>query len=141
MTIGDADFETVTATIVAQSALSGFVSFAAFGLLLFLEPPSRFFTGWTGVSPDKRPTWLALALSGVMVAVLNIDVVAHYFGLVTPGHGPEWLVYAIALPVWFLLLRTIWRRRWFDRILGLQQTYPARSTPSSESVREATPAG
>lgn len=141
VTIGDVDFETVTATIVAQSALSGFVSFAAFGLLLFLEPPSRFFTGWTGVSPDKRPTWLALALSGVMVAVLNIDAVANYFGLVTPGHGPEWLVYAIALPVWFLLLRTIWRRRWFDRILGLEQPAPARSTRSSEPVHETTPAG
>ena len=52
VTIGDADFETVTATIVAQSALSGFVSFAAFGLLLFLEPPSRFFTPRTQPSPS-----------------------------------------------------------------------------------------
>ena len=141
VTVGDANFETVTATIVAQSALSGFVSFAAFGLLLFLEPPNRFFTGWTTVSPDKRPAWLALGLAGVMVAVLNIDAVANYFGLVTPGHGPEWLVYAVALPVWFLLLRTIWRRRWFERVLGLDDQAAARRTSRQESVPDSVSAG
>lgn len=58
----DAGFGTA-ATIVAQTALSTFVSFAAFGLILFLEPPFRLFSAWSPVSPDKRPALLALALA------------------------------------------------------------------------------
>ncbi len=117
---GQAGFESATATIVAQSALSSFVSFAAFGLLVFLQPPIRFFAGWAPVSPDKRPTWLALGLAGVMVGILSFDSTAAYFGMVTPGrHGPEWSVYLGAFVVWFLVLRTTWRRRWFERLLGL----------------------
>lgn len=126
LNFGDPGFETATATIVAQSALSSFVTFAAFGLLLFIEPPARFFTGWVErVSPDKRPAWLALVLTVVMLVVLRVDALAGYFGMVTPGfRAPEWKVYAGALIVWFFLLRTLWRRRWFDKFLGIDHPDP-----------------
>ena len=104
------------ALIVAQTALSTFVSFAAFGLILFLEPPFRLFTGWAPVSPDKRPVLLALALAIIYVVVLFTPVTASYFGLVTPG-GPEGKVMLVTLPLWFLILRTIWRAKLFDRLL------------------------
>jgi cation-transporting ATPase E len=111
-------FGPAAATIVAQTALSTFVSFAAFGLILFLEPPSRLFTGWAPVSPDKRPVLLALALAIIYVVVLVTPITADYFGLVTPGvRGPEWKVMLVTLPLWFLTLRTIWRARLFDRLL------------------------
>lgn len=113
-----AEFGSAAATIIAQTAMSTFVSFCAFGLLLFVEPPVRFFTGWAPVSPDKRPAWLALGLFVVYVVVLYVPVTANYFGLLTP-HGPEWEVYAVALPLWFLTLRTLWRHRLFPRMLGL----------------------
>jgi cation-transporting P-type ATPase E len=114
----DAGFGTAAATIVAQTALSTFVSFAAFGLILFLEPPSRFFTGWAPVSPDKRPALLALALAIIYVVVLYIRPMANYFGLVTPGpEGPELKVMLVTVPLWFLCLRTIWRAKLFDRLL------------------------
>ncbi len=114
----DTGFGDAAATIVAQTALSTFVSFAAFGLILFLEPPSRFFTGWAPVSPDKRPVLLALALALIYVVVLIIPITANYFGLVTPGpQGPELKVILITVPLWFLSLRTIWRAELFDRLL------------------------
>jgi cation-transporting P-type ATPase E len=114
----DAEFGTAAATIVAQTALSTFVSFAAFGLILFLEPPFRFFAGWAPVSPDKRPALLALALAVIYVVVLVTPLTANYFGLVTPGvQGPEWKVMLVTLPLWFLCLRTIWRAKLFDRLL------------------------
>jgi cation-transporting ATPase E len=112
----DKDFGPAAATIVAQTALSTFVSFAAFGLIVFLEPPTRLFSGWVGVSPDKRPALLALALAIIYVAVLVTPITANYFGLVTPG-GPEWKVMLVTLPLWFLILRTIWRLKLFDRLL------------------------
>jgi cation-transporting P-type ATPase E len=114
----DEGFGTAAATIVAQTALSTFVSLAAFGLILFLEPPFRFFTGWAPVSPDKRSALLALALAIIYIVVLVTPVTASYFGLVTPGaRGPELKVMLITLPLWFLSLRTIWRAKLFDRLL------------------------
>ena len=45
-------------------------------------------------------------------------LMANYFGLVMPGpQGPELKVMVIALPLWFLSLRTIWRAKLFDRLL------------------------
>jgi cation-transporting P-type ATPase E len=117
----DAGFGVAAASIVAQTALSTFVSLAAFGLILFLEPPFRFFTGWVPVSPDKRPALLALALAIIYVVVLVTPITANYFGLVTPGpQGPELKVMLITLPLWFLSLRTIWRAKLFDRLLTVE---------------------
>jgi cation-transporting ATPase E len=114
----DEEFGKAAATIVAQTALSTFIAFASFGLILFLEPPSRLFTGWAPVSPDKRPALLALALAIIYVIVLIVPTTANYFGLVTPGiRGPEIRVILITVPLWFLILRTIWRAKLFDRLL------------------------
>lgn len=117
----DAAFSTAAATIVAQTALSTFVSLAAFGLILFLEPPTTFFVGWNNVSPDKRPAYLAVALMIVYIIVLYTPLLANYFGLVTPG-GPEKLIITGLLVVWFFVLRTIWRRKWFERIISIDDT-------------------
>jgi cation-transporting ATPase E len=114
----DAEFGPAAATIVAQTALSTFVSLASFGLILFLEPPSRLFTGWAPTSPDKRPALLALVLAIIFVVVLVTPITANYFGLVTPGvRGPEIKVMLVTLPLWFLILRTIWGAKLFDRLL------------------------
>ncbi|GAB3623119.1 HAD-IC family P-type ATPase [Mariniluteicoccus endophyticus] len=118
--VDTADFREAAATIIAQTAMSTFVAFCAFGLILFVEPPIKLFTGWSGVSPDKRPAWLALALAVVYLVVLHVEVTASYFGLLTP-HGPEWEVYAVAVPLWFVTLRTAWRHRLFPRMLGLER--------------------
>lgn len=111
-------FAAAAATIIAQTAMSTFIAFASFTLILFVEPPARLFSGWAPVSPDRRPLWLALALTAIYVAVLEIQPAASYFGLLTP-HGPEWMVYAVALPLWVVILRTLWRHRLFSRLLGL----------------------
>lgn len=116
----DAEFGVAAATIVAQTALSTFVSLAAFGLILFLEPPSRFFTGWTTQSPDKRPALLALGLALIYLVVLATPVLANYFGLVTPG-GPEPKIMLLTLPIWFLSLRAIWRAKLFEPFLAVDE--------------------
>ncbi len=43
----DAGFDEAVATIGAQTALSTFVAYASFLLILFLKPPHRFFASWT----------------------------------------------------------------------------------------------
>ena len=53
-------------------------------LILFLEPPARVFAAWTPVSPDRRPTWLALGLFVAFVVVLLVPATRQYFGLTAP---------------------------------------------------------
>ena len=112
-------FAKAAATIVAQSALSVFVTFTAVLLILFLHPPGRLFTGWVpGVSSDKRPLILAGALALTVVGILALPFGHEYFGLIRVGPG-IYLSVALLLPVWAGLLLLNWRHRWFERFLGL----------------------
>ncbi|MEZ4679397.1 MAG: hypothetical protein R2932_34770 [Caldilineaceae bacterium] len=58
----DADFETMAATLMAQTQLSTFVSLATMLLVFFLQPPFAFFAVWRPVSPDRRPAYLTVVL-------------------------------------------------------------------------------
>jgi cation-transporting ATPase E len=114
----DDAFGPAAATIVAQTVLSSFISVTAFCLILFLEPPLRFFTGWTHQRADKRPALLALGLLVTFVVVLLTPDVAHYFGLFPVGPGVA-LNVGMAVLLWVLALRTLWRAHLLDRFLGL----------------------
>jgi cation-transporting ATPase E len=114
---GDA-FAGAAATIVAQSTLSSFIAYSAFLLILFVEPPIRFFAGWREVSDDRRPAYLALGLAAVFFVVAQTGPLASYFALVPLSPGMLLQVSA-GLVVWTLVLREVWRRNWLDRFLGV----------------------
>jgi cation-transporting P-type ATPase E len=115
----DPAFADAFGTIAAQGALSIFVSHTAFLLLLFLEPPSRFFTGWRReISADKRPALLAVVLLVSFQICYFIPSIGTYFGLLEKPSGVYLRILGFVV-VWFFLLRLIWRQRLFERFLGL----------------------
>lgn len=115
----DPAFADAFGTIAAQGALSIFVSHTAFLLLLFLEPPSRFFTGWRKeVSEDKRPAILAVVLLLVFQILYFVPTVGAYFGLLEKPPTIYLLILGFVV-VWFFLMRAIWRYHLFERFLGL----------------------
>lgn len=112
----DADFETMAATLVAQTQLSTFVSLATMLLVLFLQPPLRFFAVWRPLSPDRRPAYLTMALMVLFLLFLGIPGVASYFGIINvPLRASGALL--VALVIWVLGFRTILRYRWFDKLV------------------------
>jgi cation-transporting ATPase E len=112
-------FAGAAATIVAQTTMTFFIAYSAFVLILFVEPPIRFFTGWRQtVSDDRRPAYLAIALSVVFIGVVQTGPIAAYFGLIPLAPGMLAQV-AAGMVVWTFALREIWRRNLFDRFLGL----------------------
>jgi cation-transporting ATPase E len=116
--------ETV-ATVLAQGSLSMFISWTACGLILFLEPPSRFFLGWRNeVSPDKRPAWLALGLFIVFLIIWSVGPLGYYFGILVKPLPIIALIMGLVV-IWFFLMRTVWRLHLFERFLGM---YPGRET-------------
>jgi cation-transporting P-type ATPase E len=114
----DADFVTASATLGAQSGLSIFVSVTAIVLILFLEPPSRLFTAWAPVSPDRRPAWLAAGLLAALVVVLVVPATRAYFGLTAPD-PPVVYVVVPTVVVWFVVLSLALRHRVLERVIGL----------------------
>lgn len=116
----DPAFAEAFGTIAAQGALSIFVSHTAFLLLLFLEPPIQFFTGWRKkVSEDKRPGILAAALLLIFQVLYFVPAVGTYFGLLEK----PWMIYLriiAAVIVWMFAIRAIWRYHLFERFLGLE---------------------
>jgi cation-transporting ATPase E len=130
----DADFTEAAATIGAQTGLSTFVSLASFVLILFLEPPTRFFASWTRPSPDKRPALLVGVLLVAFAAVLFTPVLSDYFGLTGPAR-PVFTTVLPALVVWFAALTAAYRLRVLDRVLGLDRL-PVTPVPEA-TVRRA----
>jgi cation-transporting P-type ATPase E len=117
----DPEFSKAFGTIAAQGALSIFITHCAFLLLLFLEPPTRFFTGWRReVSEDKRPAILALALTGIFLVFYLVPTLGSYFGLLQKPFEIYLRILAFVV-VWFFAIRTVWRLRLLERFLGLDE--------------------
>ncbi|WP_245159634.1 HAD-IC family P-type ATPase [Blastococcus sp. CT_GayMR19] len=125
----DAGFTEAAATIGAQTGLSTFVSLASFVLVLFLEPPTRFFASWTRPSPDKRPAILVGVLVLVFAAVLFTPALSDYFGLTGPA-PPVFTTVLPALVLWFGALSAAYRLRLLDRVLGID-SLPATTGPTA----------
>lgn len=116
---GTAAYTNAVATVLAQGSVSMFISWTACLLILFLEPPSRFFLGWrTEVSPDKRPAWLALALFMLFWIIWSYDPLGTYFGILVKPFMISALIMGLVI-VWFFLVRAVWRWRLFERFLGI----------------------
>ena len=127
---GTAGYSNAVATVLAQGSVSMFISWTACLLILFLEPPSRFFLGWrTEVSPDKRPAWLALALYLLFWIIWSYDPLGNYFGILVKPFFVSGTIMGVVVG-WFFLVRTVWRLRLFERFLGVAPT--TESTPPNE---------
>ena len=115
----DADFETMAATLMAQTQLSTFVSLATMLLVLFLQPPLRFFAVWRPLSPDRRPAYLTIALMVLFLLALGMPTIASYFGIINvPLRASGTLL--TGLVVWVIGFRAILRYRWFDKLFLLE---------------------
>ena len=124
----DVGFAEAAATIGAQTALSTFVSYAAFLLILFLKPPNRFFASWTRPDGDRRPAVLVAVLVVVFSSLLFVPWFTDYFGL-TDAADPVFRTVLPSLVLWFALLSAAYRFRVLDRALGLDNL-SARGTPA-----------
>jgi cation-transporting ATPase E len=114
-------YTSTVATVLAQGSLSMFISWTACLLLLFLEPPARFFLGWRSeVSPDKRPAWLALGLFVLFLIIWSYAPLGYYFGILVKPLPVQAVILGLVV-IWFFIMRTIWRLHLFERFLGVDQ--------------------
>jgi cation-transporting ATPase E len=112
---------------VAQSTLTIFLVFTGLFLVIFAAPPSAWWTGGARHNGDRRPTWLAL---GLMVAFVILNLVPPLRGLfaLAPVGILEVGIVTLALIVWLVAVRWLWRHQLLMRFLGQQPGGPAEAT-------------
>ena len=103
----------------AQTTLTTFALFCGIALLLFVEPPARFWVGGNELRGDKRISYLALAMCIVSVPLISLSPLRSLFDLALLD-SPDYLVIAVYVVIWVFLVRWAWRRHILERFLALE---------------------
>jgi cation-transporting ATPase E len=106
----------------AQTVVIYFLTVCGLLLVMFVEPPSRFWAGRDEPSGDRRPTWLAIGLLLGLLAIAFVPTLSGLFDL-RPVRPLDAAIIAVSAAVWVFLVRWAWSRHLLERFLG---TDPAR---------------
>ena len=102
-----------------RTALVTVLVFCHLLLLPFLKPPTQFFVGGgEPVCKDWRYSISAIVLAGLTLITLTNPVARDFFELAALSGPDIAFLLAVALE-WGLILRVLWRSRFFDRFLGI----------------------
>ncbi|CAG0937529.1 H+-transporting ATPase [Thermoflexales bacterium] len=104
---------------VAQTALASFLVLAGLLLVIFVEPPTRWWTGGDELSGDWKPTIMAVGLIIGFFIISAVPVLRNIFSL-TELTWFEWAWVLGAAGVWLFAVRFFWRHNITARFLGIQ---------------------
>ncbi len=107
------------ASIIARTALTTFTVLTGLLLIVFVEPPHPVFTGGDELSSDKRPAFLAVLLLLAFVVINAVEPLRDFFELIIL-RPQDYAMISAAVVVWAVILRYVWRRRLFERFLGIE---------------------
>ena len=103
---------------ISQTALSIFTIFAGLLLIVFVEPPTRWFEGGDVCRDDRRPALLALVMAAGFILFLATGRLSEFFDFVDLRIWDYLLIGAAALLLG-LALRFVWRKRLLERFLEI----------------------
>jgi cation-transporting ATPase E len=101
----------------AQTVVITFLAVCGLLLVMFVEPPNRFWASTDEPSGDRRPTWLAVAMLVALLVIAVVPALSSFFDL-RPIPLLDILAVLAAAAVWVLLVRFAWKRRLLERFLG-----------------------
>jgi cation-transporting ATPase E len=101
----------------AQTVLTYFLIVCGLLLVVFVEPPNRFWAVGGETSGDRRPAWLTLVLLAALLVIAFVPAFSQIFDL-RPISLLDILAVLAAAAVWVLLVRLAWKRRLLERFLG-----------------------
>jgi cation-transporting ATPase E len=109
----------IPARVAAQSSLTTFSVLCGILLILFIEPPSKFWVGGHELRGDKRFIFLALAMFVAYALLVAIPPLRNLFDLTLLGFF-DYLFIGLLVVVWIFVVRWFWRSHLLDRFLGLK---------------------
>jgi cation-transporting ATPase E len=105
----------------AQTVVICFLTVCGLLLVMFVEPPSRFWAGSDEPDGDRRPTWLAIVLLLGLLAIALVPTLSGLFDL-RPVKPQDAAIIAAAVAVWVFMVRWAWRRHLLERFWGTDPT-------------------
>ncbi|MES0361809.1 MAG: HAD family hydrolase, partial [Anaerolineales bacterium] len=84
--------------------------------LLFLQPPSRLWVGAAPLRGDKRLYRLVAFMVALFVLVLSVPIFQVWFKVTWLPYWTDYLIVALFVAIWALLLSVIWRLRLIEPI-------------------------
>ncbi len=101
----------------AQTTLTAFLVFCGLFLVIFVEPPTPWWTGGNVLNGDWRPTALAVGMMVAFVCLTLIPPLRSLFVL-SPLGPQECALVAGTLVAWLFALRVTWRSHLLGRYLS-----------------------
>ncbi len=101
----------------ARTALTAYLVYVGLLLIVFVEPPIRWFAVVEPITRDRRPALLALVLGVGFIITIQVGMARSFFSFGVPEPRDAVLV-AVAVIAWTVLVREFWRRRLVERFLG-----------------------
>ena len=103
----------------ARTALTTTTVLCGLLLILFVEPPAQAWVGGDMLSGDWRPTFLALGMLVLYIAIMLIPSMRTFFELM-PLQSLDWLRIFAVVTLWAIVLRSAWRAHIFQRLLNME---------------------
>jgi cation-transporting ATPase E len=88
-------------------------------LVIFVEPPTKFWVGGDALSGDWRPTILALGIMAFFIMVLTVEPIQQFYELPPLKVWYDYLIIGGVILIWVITVRLVWRRGIIDRYLNL----------------------
>jgi cation-transporting ATPase E len=111
----------------AQTMLTYFTIICGILLLIFVEPPTKWWAGGDVLSGDWRPTILAIVLLIMFFVFLVFPTTRDFYGLTLLRGLEQYIIIAVASIFWIFALRFVWRARLIERYLNMAQLYESNS--------------
>jgi len=106
----------------AQTMLTYFTVICGILLVIFVEPPTKWWAGGDILSGDRRPTLLAIGLFFLFVVFLAVPPMRDFYGLTPLRQLDHYVIIALAVIIWLFVLRFVWRARLVERYLNMDSS-------------------
>ena len=88
-------------------------------LVIFVEPPTEAWVGGDVLTNDRRPTWLAIGLFIVFLALFAIPSLGGFWSLIPLRKFTDYVVIGVVILLWAFALRYAWRARLLEKYLDV----------------------
>jgi cation-transporting ATPase E len=106
-------------TIYSQLAVTYGLIMIGLLLVLFVQPPTRFWVGGDVLGGDRRIIYMVIVLFLVFIAATHIPLTQRWFRLAPLEDVTDYLVLGAISVLWLLVARAIWRAPWLRRRAGI----------------------
>ena len=110
---------TVVSTPYSQLAVTYGLIVIGLLLVVFVQPPTRFWVGGDVLSGNRRTIYMVIVLFLVFIAATYIPLTQGWFRLAPLAEARDYVAIAAVSVVWSLLIRLIWRSPWLRRRAGI----------------------